>query len=113
MTREILVSGFVTFKIEQEKGREATLRAPQPTQSVYAAGDVFAAWPVQFGGGPTPDDRSELFFRQNGKFPGTNIVRLELISEQEYDRSKSTRPVARFKPYKDFIAAAREAANSA
>ena len=107
------MSGFVTFKADQDD-REARLRAPEPVQNLHSARDVFAAWPVQLGGsGQPPGDLSELFFRQGRKFPGTNIVQLELISEPEYDRIRSSGYVARFSPYKEFIWAARKAANSA
>lgn len=105
------MSGYVTFKLDRDKGNEYTLRAAEATSNLQAAGDVFAAWPVSFGGGggQPPAPLAEVYFRIGAKYPGTNILRLDPISSDEYDRLRATKPVARFSPYKDFQHAAQVA----
>ena len=105
------MSGYVTFKLDRDKGNEYTLRAPAATSNLQAAGDVFAAWAVSFGpgGGQPPAPLAEVYFRIGAKYPGTNIHRLDPITSEEYDRIRATKPVARFHPYKDFQQAAQAA----
>ena len=105
------MSGYVTFKLDREKGNEYTLRAPEATSNLQATGDVFAAWTVSFGpgGGQPPAPSAEVYFRIGAKYPGTSIHQLDPISSEEYDRIRATKPVGRFQPYKDFRQAARAA----
>ena len=105
------MSGYVTFKLDRDKENEFILRAPEAALNLQAAGDVFAAWPVSFngGGGQPPAPSAEVYFRIGDKYPGTNILRLDPIPSEEYDRIRATKPVARFQPYKDFQQAAQAA----
>ena len=105
------LSGYVTFKLDRDKGNEYTLRAPEATRNLQATGDVFAAWAVSFGrgGGQPPAPSAEVYFRIGAKYPGTNIQQLDLIPSEEHDRIRATKPVARFQPYKDFQQAAQVA----
>lgn len=109
------MSGYVTFKLDRDKGNEYTLRAPEATSNLQAAGDVFAAWTVSFGpgGGQSPAPSAALYFRIGVRYPNTNIWQLNLISSEEYDRLRVTKPVAKFRPYKDFQQAAQVAGSLA
>ncbi len=106
------MSGFVTFKRDKEQGNDTTLRAAAPAGTLPPDNAADYAWAVQMGGGSgsPPSPESTVFFRVDGRYPGSNILRLSGIGEAEYERIKASSNVARFSPYRTFSDVAREAA---
>lgn len=106
------MSGFVTFKLDRERGNEITLRAPAPAETLPPDNAADYAWAVQMGGrsGSPPSPESTVFFSVGGRYPGSSILALSGIGEAEYERIKASSKVARFLPYRTFSDVAQEAA---
>lgn len=105
------MSGYVTFKFDKVGGREAILRSPDAARELPPSNAADAAWQVQIRpkSGHSPSPHSDVYFSRAGKFSGSNIEQLSLISESEYEQAKRNSNVARFAPHKAFEDAAKEA----
>ena len=103
-------SGYVTFKMDIPDGNVTVLRDPTPAKELRRGSAEFA-WVVRTGpgGGPRPGPQSSVFFKVGSVFEETNIHRLDVVSESEFERVRLSQKVARFEPWKEFDQAAREA----
>ena len=101
----------MTFELDRVYDNEAVLRDPTPAKHLEEATGAEFACVVKSGpgAGPPAYPQSTAFFKVDGVFDGTNIVRVVAIPKTEFDQVKMSRKVARFEPHKAFVHAAREA----
>ena len=104
-------NGYVTFKSETEQGNETVLRDATPAKRLEEASDAEFACVVWAGPGSDrpADPQSEVFFEVGPVFDGSNIRRVNEITEMKFEQIKASQKVARFKPRKAIDHAANEA----
>ena len=74
------MSGYVTFKLDSDKGNECTLRSPEADQQLagrLAMCSQLGPCLSEPGGGQPPAPSSEVYFRIGDRHPGTNILQLD------------------------------------
>ncbi len=105
------MSGYVTFKEDRRDGRRIELRAVAPARQLPPDNAADYAWQVTLGGsGQAPPASSFAYFEIGDLYPMSSIRRLTFIGESRYEQIQHSADVARFRPYGDFIAAARQVA---
>ncbi len=104
------MSGYVTFKEDRRDGRRVELRAVASARRLPPDNAADYAWQVKLGGGggQAPPASSVVYFEIGDTYPMSSIRRLTLVSESTYEQIQRSADVARFRPYGEFAAAARQ-----
>ena len=95
-------NGYVTFKSYKVDGNETVLRDPTPAKHLIKASGAEFALEVWAGtGSDRPSDpQSEVFFEVGSAVGKSTIRHLKKITETEFEQTKASEKIARFKPRK-------------